>query len=116
MYCQMMNSSKSKNTDKQHRLIYNQFIDFSPKQFGHFTQLIWHNAYTIGCAASKFLYDYNGLKNAVMLTCNYALGNHPHEMIYEPGPTASECEAGTNPKYPGLCSEDEKWKHFYLDN
>lgn len=51
-----------------------------------------------------------------MLTCNYALGNGPHEMVYEPGPAASGCESGTNPEYPGLCSVDEKWKHFYFNN
>lgn len=91
-------------------------IVFSPNQFGHFTQLIWHNAYTIGCAAAKFLYDYDGLKNAVMLTCNYALGNRAHEMVYEPGQTSSGCDTGTNPKYAGLCSVNEKWNHFYLNN
>lgn len=41
--------------------------------------------------------------------CDYAVTNIYERSIYDQGPTASKCKTGTNPKYPALCSESEKY-------
>lgn len=35
--------------------------------------------------------------------------NMDGEKVYESGPSAPKCTTGTNSKYPGLCSPDEKY-------
>lgn len=48
----------------------------------------------------------NGARKA-LIACNYAVGNIDGYPIYSDGETASDCQTGTNPDYPGLCSIDE---------
>lgn len=48
----------------------------------------------------------NGVRTA-LIACNYAVANIESWPIYDDGPTASDCQSGTNPEYPGLCSVDE---------
>lgn len=83
--------------------------------FGHFTQVITWDAYAIGCSMLTYTntnaFDPPSLSN--QLICNYSIGNLDENPIYNPGPTASDCKTGTNPKYPGLCSENEKYEAWY---
>lgn len=76
---------------------------FSKIVVGHFTQIVWGNSDAVGCAISLF----NG--NTAFVICNFAQGNLMGTPVYEAGTTASKCETGTNPKYPGLCSESEQF-------
>ncbi|XP_072143624.1 CRISP/Allergen/PR-1-like [Dermacentor andersoni] len=68
----------------------------------HFTQMIWAETRYIGCGFSNF---YQGNRYTRIFVCNYApVGNTGREPIYLPGPTCSECPAGSfcNPA-TGLC-------------
>lgn len=78
---------------------------------GHFTQVVKDDAYKVGCAIAKF--TMNGDRVA-LLACNYAVSNIKNWPIYEEGATASACESGTNPDYPGLCSVDEVYNKPYF--
>lgn len=51
--------------------------------------------------------------NHVLVACDYSCTNLIGAPIYKAGQTASECKTGTNPKYPGLCSESEKYEEPY---
>lgn len=95
--------------------IHKNIFVYSPHQIGHFTQVVSDAAYAVGCAAGTFSFEYQGTKEAVMLTCDYAMGNVFGSKIYVSGPTASECKTGPNQKYPGLCSEDETWEGWYFN-
>lgn len=46
----------------------------------------------------------------VFVICDYSVSNIDGDPVYVPGPTASQCKTGTNPKYPGLCSENEEYE------
>lgn len=74
---------------------------------GHFTQVVRDEAYKVGCAMSQYT---DSLKTPVaLMACNYAVANMIGSPTYVPGPAASGCTTGKNPKYPGLCSENEKY-------
>lgn len=75
------------------------------KDLGHFTQVVKDNAYRVGCSIAKYT-DQNDARKA-LVACNYAVANIGDWPIYNDGPTASDCQTGTNPKYPALCSEEE---------
>lgn len=81
-------------------------------QIGHFTQVVRDKAHAIGCASSKYLKEFENKEwNATLLVCNYS-HNNPliGDKVYVAGPTASACRTGTNPNYPGLCSELEQYQ------
>lgn len=89
-------------------------IDFSnsldgnirKKEVGHFTQIVRDVSISVGCSISQYVK--NDLYN-IYYVCDYAVANNFDHQIYDEGPTASKCETGTNPKYPALCSEKEKY-------
>lgn len=76
---------------------------------GHFTQLVHDKADRVGCALSQYIKP--GGWYTTYYVCNYAETNVIGAEIYEDGPTASACKTGTNPNYPGLCSENEKYDY-----
>lgn len=82
----------------------------SKKQIGHFTQVVTDDAFAVGCAAVKYN---EGSDISIILTCNYSRTNLDGAKVYVSGPTASDCKTGTNSKYPGLCSENEKYEAWY---
>lgn len=86
-------------------------------QIGHFSQVVRDASHAIGCAASRYTMEYEGKPwNATLLTCNYSRNNPlVGEQVYEPGPTASKCQTGTNPDYAGLCSEHEQYNEDPYD-
>lgn len=63
-------------------------------------------AYKVGCSISKYT-EKN--RRYSLMACNYAVTNMDSMPIYEDGPTASGCQTGTNPNFPGLCSVNEKY-------
>lgn len=73
--------------------------------------MVRDEAHAIGCAASRYTLDYEGKQwNATLLTCNYSRHNPSiGDKVYVTGPTASACQTGVNPDYPGLCSEMERY-------
>ncbi|XP_031622599.1 uncharacterized protein LOC116340305 [Contarinia nasturtii] len=79
--------------------------DENGKDLGHFTQVVKDNAYKVGCSIAKYTNE-NGARKA-LIACNYAVANIDSWPIYEDGPTASDCQTGTNPEYPALCTVDE---------
>lgn len=83
------------------------------KDVGHFTQVVKDNAFKVGCAIAKY-YDPSKKDTRNLLACNYAVANIDTYSIYDEGPTASGCTSGTNPTYPGLCSEDEVYEAYYI--
>lgn len=77
---------------------------FEPKEgTGHFTQLIWHNSYAVGCGFCK---KQTADMNQAILVCQYAfVGNNVGKPIYEKGVTC-KCPKGygcQNKDYPSLC-------------
>lgn len=69
-----------------------------------FIQMIWSNACAVGCAIVKFQSEYSPL---VHITCTYSEQPSKGLSAYEYGVMGSKCQTGWNPKYPGLCSENE---------
>ncbi|KAL0272521.1 UNVERIFIED_CONTAM: hypothetical protein PYX00_005457 [Menopon gallinae] len=64
---------------------------------GHYTQLVWHNSYAVGCGRR----DYGGNK---LYACDYGpAGNFLRMPMYEVGPACSKCPANTVCK-DGLCA------------
>lgn len=82
------------------------FFLFCRRKIGHFTQVVRDIAYDVGCALAK--YKIKGYFFSYFV-CNYAVTNMQDDPIYDAGETASACTSGTNPKYPGLCSENETY-------
>lgn len=74
---------------------------------GHFTQVVRDASISTGCSISMFVTD--GDQYNTYYVCNYAVANNFDYPIYDEGATASKCKSGTNPKYPALCSENEKY-------
>lgn len=72
--------------------------------------MVTDDAFAVGCAASRFK---DGEKDITYLVCDYTRSNLNGASVYKVGPTASECKTGTNSKYPGLCSENEKFEAWY---
>lgn len=81
------------------------------RDIGHFTQVVKDDAYKVGCSIAKFT---SGGNRKALLACNYAVSNIKNWPIYEEGETASACETGTNPDFPGLCSVDEVYDKPYF--
>ncbi|XP_034490891.1 antigen 5 like allergen Cul n 1 isoform X2 [Drosophila innubila] len=76
---------------------------------GHFTMLAQELNVAVGCAASNFQTD-NGY-NTYLVACNYGRSTIPNTPVYRGCKKAAiECESGTNPDYPALCSLKEKVK------
>lgn len=88
------------------------FFHFRERQIGHFTQVVRDEAHAVGCAASKYTMTNQGKQmKAILMVCNYSRSNpYKGDKVYVAGPTASGCKTGTNPKYPGLCSQNEKYE------
>lgn len=81
---------------------------------GRFLQVVKSNADRIGCSAIQ--YRDTRSHHCTVIGCNYNAGSIVDVPTYEIGPTASRCKTGTNPKYSGLCSENEDYsKHEYAD-
>lgn len=78
---------------------------------GHFTQMLQAKAVAVGCAIAKSIANNPkyGEMNCIFIACNYASGNMVEQPVYEIGPLGSKCKTGMNPKYPGLCSEQEDY-------
>lgn len=83
------------------------FDECRNKENGHFTQIARDVSFKVGCSISQYLKP--GDWYTTYYVCDYAVTNVVGGQIYEEGPTASKCKTGTNPKYPGLCSENEKY-------
>lgn len=98
-----------------HHLSEEHFVDDSGlEKSGRFLQVVKANADRIGCSAI----EYRDVRNhhCTVIGCNYNAGSIVDIPTYEIGPTASRCKTGTNPTYPGLCSENEDYtKHEYAD-
>lgn len=78
------------------------------KVTGHFTAMIHELSIRVGCASVRSSESNNGVMWETLTTaCNYAHTNVIGAPIYRAGPTASQCENGTNPQYPNLCSTAE---------
>lgn len=82
-------------------------MNFSSKGVGHFTQMVKDKSIAIGCAMSK--QPKLKIFTEIFFICNYSVINIVGDPVYIAGPTASQCKTGTNPKYPGLCSTNEKY-------
>lgn len=83
------------------------------KMVGHFTQVVKDDSFKVGCSISKYSEPSYGGKKSLM-ACNYGVGNLQDHPIYQEGKTASACTSGMNPKYPGLCSENEVYEAVYI--
>lgn len=57
----------------------------------------------VGCALVRYQ---SNLYNSYFV-CNYSFVNFVGLPVYVKGTTASQCQTGTNPNYPGLCNENE---------
>lgn len=91
------------------------FVDWSAlKNTGRFLQLVKSNADRVGCSAI----EYRDVRNyrCTIIECFYNARSIANVPTYEIGPAASRCETGANPKFNGLCSENEDYsKHEYAD-
>lgn len=67
--------------------------------FTSWGQLMKSEANRIGCSIVQYSESYSKCK---MLTCTYSAGIKPLEPIFTLGAPASQCEMGSNPKYPGI--------------
>lgn len=76
--------------------------------------MVMEAAYAVGCAQSKYKSKLNGEeRNTVLTVCNYASIPVLDSPIYNStGEPASGCKTGKNSKYPGLCSESEKYEEI----
>lgn len=84
--------------------------DDNGKVTGHFTALVHELSIRVGCASvrsSEFMQGNNW--ETLTTACNYAHTNVIGAPVYRAGPTASECQTGTNPNYPNLCSTAEAY-------
>lgn len=77
------------------------------KPIGHWTQFVQSKADRVGCSVVKYN-DQSDWK-CILVACNYNAGNLMQKPIYNIGAPASQCQTGNNPKYPGLCSENENF-------
>lgn len=64
----------------------------------------------MGCAAVTFRASVVENAYAFSYCCNYAVTNMRDEPVYTAGETASKCQSGTDKKYTGLCSINEKYE------
>lgn len=78
---------------------------YNNQDIGHFLAFATDRSTHIGCALTKFMKE--GEWRTYLYSCNYASGNIEMLPVYRAGPTASACTYGPNPKYPGLCHQDE---------
>ncbi|CAL4064456.1 unnamed protein product, partial [Meganyctiphanes norvegica] len=92
---------------------FDELITFNPNHiypfqfselWGHYTAMIWHDIWKIGCGYTMFN-EFGSWKK--LYTCNYGpSGNRPSEEVYLRGEPCSSCPYGTTCSniYPGLCS------------
>ncbi|XP_049311695.1 antigen 5 like allergen Cul n 1-like isoform X3 [Bactrocera dorsalis] len=89
-------------------------IDKYPRNYdgnviGHFTVIMADRNIRVGCASIIYREegdDFDGF----LLTCNYATTNVVNFRIYKScSEPAVECETGTNPDFPNLCSTSETY-------
>ncbi|XP_037945428.1 antigen 5 like allergen Cul n 1-like [Teleopsis dalmanni] len=83
------------------------------EEYGHFVETVIDRNTHVGCAMVRythaeypFLYIYN-------TACNYGSVYAVGAEVYRVGEPASECETGSNPFYPSLCSIEEKMNPNY---
>lgn len=84
------------------------------KENGHFTQIARDVSFKVGCSVSQYLKE--GGWYTTYYVCDYAVTNISGGPVYDEGATASKCKTGTNPKYPALCSESEKYEDSQFIN
>lgn len=70
----------------------------------HFLEVSLDKANQVGCAMANFPQNGNQI---TVFTCNYSFDIIEEQKVYVSGPAASECQTGTNPQFPGLCSINE---------
>ncbi|XP_049541883.1 antigen 5 like allergen Cul n 1-like [Anopheles darlingi] len=75
--------------------------NYTGPPIGHFIQMASDRTSLIGCAMQYWLQDMFAM---YYLVCNYERSLFISEAVYKKGAVASECTAGTNPKYVGLCA------------
>lgn len=72
--------------------------------------MVMDAAYAVGCAQTRYISKLDGQDRKTTLTvCNYATIPEIEKPIYVAGETTSNCTTGKNSRYPGLCSEKEKY-------
>ncbi|XP_017836482.1 antigen 5 like allergen Cul n 1 [Drosophila busckii] len=79
------------------------------EEYGHFVEMVVDKSAKIGCAILRFTrpdHTYGYVYNVV---CNYSSIYALDAPVYEVGRTASRCQTGRNPLYPGLCSTREHY-------
>jgi len=104
---QMGNSWYNENADTTQAYIDKYPSVTPPKTIGHFTAMLRDSQTDVGCSAVQVLSSDGWY--SIYIACNYATTNIIGVPVYRSGPTASLCQTGKNPKYPGLCSESEKF-------
>ncbi|XP_034490890.1 antigen 5 like allergen Cul n 1 isoform X1 [Drosophila innubila] len=83
--------------------------NYNEPAIGHFIQLVQELNVAVGCAVSNYNDERN--YNTFLLACNYGRSTIPNTPVYRGCKKAAiECESGTNPDYPALCSLKEKVK------
>ncbi|XP_040153320.1 scoloptoxin SSD976-like [Anopheles arabiensis] len=70
------------------------------KNIGHFTMLVNDRTWKVGCAMQNWS---EGAATKVYFVCNYSYNNIVTQEVYTVGRAGSQCQAGLNPIYPGLC-------------
>uniref|UniRef100_A0A182NM76 Venom allergen-1 n=1 Tax=Anopheles dirus TaxID=7168 RepID=A0A182NM76_9DIPT len=67
---------------------------------GHFTMLVSDRTWKVGCAMQHWV---EGKAMKIYFVCNYSFSNIITQQVYTTGAAGSQCQAGMNPSYPGLC-------------
>jgi Cysteine-rich secretory protein family len=71
----------------------------------HFLAIAADRINQIGCAISHFPEGEQGKKSYIV--CNYSFQPFGNQPTYVKGAPTSQCQSGSNPNYPSLCSESE---------
>ncbi|XP_058825291.1 antigen 5 like allergen Cul n 1-like [Topomyia yanbarensis] len=71
----------------------------------HFAVLAGDKVNKIGCAITQWKPPGGWIQ--IYLVCNYSFNDFVGLPIYVSGEPCSKCQKGCNPKYAGLCNEDE---------
>ncbi|KAG8445816.1 hypothetical protein GDO86_010560, partial [Hymenochirus boettgeri] len=80
-------------------LIYGKGSKDSSKAIGHYTQLVWHSSYLVGCAVSKC--PRNRMK--YMYVCQYCPGGNKGFRIHRPYNRGTPCASCPDSCDNGLC-------------
>ncbi|XP_053674576.1 scoloptoxin SSD976-like [Anopheles nili] len=76
------------------------FTRSQAKKIGHFTMMVNDRTWKVGCAMQNWV---EGGATKVYFVCNYSYNNIITQKVYTTGSPGSQCQAGLNPSYPGLC-------------